>query len=84
MVNISVQRYYSVFVPYIDFDGYSGVLRWQEEDSFQISPINTVVDCASLSTGYLGEWVYFQRGSDGKVVSLTIPGLHYELVYYKH
>lgn len=83
LVNISLQLFFNAPTLYIDGGNISGVLQWREEDTFQIAPNVYVVDCAILSNGVMGALVYFQRGSGGKVISLTIPGLVYGQAFNK-
>ena len=65
--------------------GDTALLQWVEGDSFQISVQGLPVPCFVLSSGHIGGRVYFQRdsSSQGKVVSLTVPGIAYGHVYNK-
>lgn len=62
------------------------LLSWHGNDTFQTS--DSVIlpfryQCSIFSSGHMGAWVYFQRDRWGHVVSLTLPGLTYGVVYKK-
>ena len=61
---------------------YVMIMEWTGGDSFQLSVQGIPVPCSLLGSGYVGERVYFQR-EGSKIISLTIPGLEYGLVYKK-
>ena len=60
---------------------------WHDNDAFQANDSMILPDqfsCSVFPSGRVGAWVYFQRDSEGQVVSrLTVPGLTYGAVYYK-
>ena len=64
--------------------GDTAFLEWHKDDSFQISLRGLSVPCFVLHSGHIGAWVYFQRDSTHKIVSLTVPGIAYGHVYMKN
>lgn len=65
-------------------DGLSGFLVWQGGDAFQLSvQYYSTVQCDFLSNGWIGEWLYFTRDSQGAVNGFTLPGEDYGNVYKK-
>eukprot|EP00731_Ephydatia_muelleri_P038870 Em0956g2a len=69
----------------ISTDGLSGFLVWQGGDAFQLSvEWYSSVSCGFLSDGWIGEWLYFTRDSQGAVNGFTLPGEDYGNVYKKN
>ena len=64
---------------------YSFSLDWEEGEVFHTSSWGTTLPCALLHTGHVGTLLYFMRDGGGKgfVVSFTIPGLNFGVVYTK-
>ena len=59
------------------------LLEWRVKDSFQITVRGFPVPCFVLNSGQIGAWIHFQRDSEGKVATLTAPGISYGVVWEK-
>ena len=65
-------------------DGLSGFLVWQGGDTFQLSvEWYPLVQCDFLSDGWIGEWFYFTRNTQGDINGFTLPGEDYGNTYKK-
>ena len=58
------------------------VAQWLKGDTFQLTTEGLTVFCAVLGGGTVGEIVDFQRNGS-EVISLTVPGLIYGVVFRK-
>lgn len=86
-VNVSLQIFKSHPVLFIIKSNSTALLEWHDKDTFQVADsviLPEHLPCSTLSSGYIGAWVYFERDSGGKVVSLTLPGLTYGVLYERH
>ena len=84
MVNISLVKFAGKQYLVANERGISVILEWTAVDTFQISVQGFPVECYILGSGTVGERVYFQRNSATQVISMTVPGLEYGVVYKKH